>query len=348
VDSQADSERPVDSVKYFDRLYLAEFRKVHSIAKRIITSRLSRKDKHLRGLVDLVLDHQSPTEYPFLFRHSYGEIEHSDGLDTIASAIHLLQTSTFVIDDIFDAGGIRDRKRTLFERAGVNYALVVGEILQTAATQTIDIELGRGNFSNKWLVSGMLHGMIQKVYLGQYLDIHNSSNPGITVRDYTRVISLTTGQFLSDIARCGALLAGRSSSEIDGLGEYAFKYGMALQVTDDIVDIVAPSHFTGKSFASDLRCRRMRLPLILALTMTDRTGVKSLKAFLGKAVPSDKEIEAVVSVIRKCGAVEACIDVAKRYIRQSLSSLALLPRNESTARLQWLVTRLLEAQALDR
>jgi geranylgeranyl pyrophosphate synthase len=159
-----------------------------------------------------------------MFRQCFGHIEQSrDELDAIAAAIHLLQTSTFVIDDIFDGGTLRNNKLTVFGHAGVNYAIIVGEMLQTAATQTIDIEIGRGKFKNKSVVLAMAHEMLTKVYLGQYLDIYNSSNFTITLSDYKRVISLTTGGFLADIARCGALLAGTSKSKTFCLAEYAYK-----------------------------------------------------------------------------------------------------------------------------
>jgi geranylgeranyl pyrophosphate synthase len=335
--------------KYFDKLYLADFRRIHAASKRIANDGVSRKDQHLRSLIRLALDDQSPTEYPFLFRYSYGEIEEDgQGLETICAAIHLLQTSTFIIDDIFDESGVRNHSETLFGKYGVNYAVVVGEILQTAATKTIDLEIERGTFENKWLALKILHEVLRKVYIGQYLDIYNSSNPHITTREYYRVISFTTGYFLSDIARCGALLAGKSEPETDALADYGYNYGMALQVTDDIVDIVVPPRLTGKTFASDLKCHRMRLPFILALNMADQAEANCLKEFLSKADPSDSEIKYVAKLIRNCGAVQECTAIANSFLNESLKCLGGLEKSLTTESLRWLSERLLNVQTLSK
>lgn len=323
------------------------FKRILYIARDLLRKRIQSKDLHLDWLLYLTLRNQSPTEYPFLLRYSFARSEKDcEQMDNLAAAVHLLQTSTFVIDDIFDRSESRDYGNSVVSRVGTDFAIIAGELFQSVALEVIALELELGSFKNRCAVLRIVNEIVRDVYLGQYLDIYNSSKNHISAKEYYRMISLTTGRFLARLATCGALLAGKSPSDIARLTKFGYNYGMALQITDDIIDVVHPPDLTGKDFANDLKNRRMRLPFILALRILKGRQGSPLKTFLNCRTVSLKQVNQVAQLIRDCGAIDACGKIAKRYVSQSLRSIAEMTNSFSADHLRWLSERLLEDQGI--
>ena len=65
------------------------------------------------------------------------------------------------------------------------------------------------------------------------------------------MIALGAGRFFQNVACSGALLAGKPEKEVRILSRFAYSYGMALFIIDDIIDML-PARVTGKTYASDL------------------------------------------------------------------------------------------------
>lgn len=325
------------------------FREVHSACKKLAQKGLSPRDRHLKGLMSYVLAHQTASEYPFVFKYSFASSEdEARNITNLAAAVHLLQSSAFITDDIFDQTRMRYGQPAVHQKYGVSYAIIATELLQSVALETISAELERGNFQNKCLVLKIFNRMMRELYVGQYLDVNNTGNLHVSRRDYYRVIALGVGKFFEHIAQCGALLAGRPESEVRSLSSYAYHYGMALFITDDIVDVVDPPEVTGKTYAADLQNRRMRLPMILALEMCAGQDTRFLRAFMRGRRPSRAEITRAAQIIRQCGALDACLQITKTHIAHSIRSLSTIGQSLSAKRLRWLSETLLTSQRLDR
>ena len=332
----------------FDAAYDQTFQQAHTISKRIINRHIKLKDEHFRELINSALGVKTPTEYPFLFRYSYSETEQDyQKIKRMSAAIHLLQRSTFVIDAIFDSSGLRDYNKTVCEEYGINYAIIAGEFLQSLALETIISEIEDGTFNNKLLVLKTFNKIVREVYLGQYLDIYNSSNHLIKTTDYYRIVSLTTGNFLANLAKSGTLLANKPESDVKILTKYGYYYGMALQVTDDICDIIQNSDITGKSFARDLKCGRMRLPYILALNLSDKKNCSQLRDFLKIRNPSTADMHHVASLIEQCGAINRCKIIAKRFVSKSVKNVSCLENSLTRQYLIYLSESLLKSQLIE-
>jgi geranylgeranyl diphosphate synthase type II len=60
-----------------------------------------------------------------------------------------------------------------------------------------------------------------------------------------------TGALFRAAIRSGAILAGASDQQLAALTEYADKFGLAFQITDDILDVVGDEALIGKPVGSD-------------------------------------------------------------------------------------------------
>jgi geranylgeranyl pyrophosphate synthase len=311
-------------------------RETLSSAKRLAINSVAKTNASLRKLIAFALNGRTPTAYPFLLKYSFCRRER-DGqkILSIAAALHLLQQSSLITDDIFDFGELRFDKRPVYLNYDISHAVIVAELLQAIAFRCVSEELAKQSFCNGQIASKLLNEILFDGYVGQYLDLFNSARPSMTQREYYRMIALGSGRVFQRIACCGALLAGKPEEEIHILSRFAYSYGMAVFILDDIADML-PAEATGKSYASDLKGRRMRLPIIMALRLANRRQRQLLDSFLSKKNPRDWRIKHVAAVIRECGALQASMLIANRYLIRSLRTLSALPPSITTERFRWL------------
>jgi len=324
-----------------EKAFRAAFRQTLSSARRLVRGSLPRTASGLPQLMEFALRHHTPSGYPFVLKYAFCRRERDGArILNIAAAVHLLQQSSFLTDDIFDRGELRYGILPVYLQYDVNRAIIAAELLQGIALRCVGEELARGGLRNGAAVFQLLNQILVEGYAGQYLDLFHSARPSVTVREYYRMIALGAGRAFQNVARCGALLAGKPEREVRSLGRFGYGYGMALFIIDDIVDLL-PAARTGKTFAGDLKGRRMHLPLLLALRLGNRTQKQMLHRFLAKSAARRPRVEQVVAVIHETGALEASQRIARRYLHEALRSLKKLPQGVTADRLRWLAGRLL-------
>jgi len=331
-----------------EQRFRTQFREVESLSKKLVLDNLSPRDRHLRRMMLFALRQHTPSDYPFLFRYAASRKE-EDGatVKNLAAAVHLLQSSTIITDDILDAGSMRFGRPAFHRQYNVNYAIIATELMQSIAFRTFGSELDRGQFKHPCLVMKILNEILRDLYLCQYLDLYYSARTSLSLSKYYRVIGMGAGYFMSNLARCGALLAGKAASEVRALAAYGYNYGMALFITDDIVDVIRNPPETGKNFAADLKNARLKLPILLALRMSRGEDRRFLKHILTNGRPTASDLRRAAQVIQDVGAIAQCTRIARRYLARSLRALSRTKSGVSRTNLAWLSTSLLSAQCLD-
>lgn len=325
------------------------FRRIKPLAKSLVLRRIGRSDRHLRELISFCLDGQTTSEYPFVFQYSFCRTPaDAEKVRKISAAVHLLQSSGLITDDIFDGARRRYHAKAVHIQYDVSYAIIAAELMQCVALETISAEVAAGRFANKLLALHTFNKLLTDMYLGQYLDIYNGANPRVHQRDYDRVIANGVGYFFANLARCGALLSGKPAAEVRNLANFGYHYGMALMVSDDVIDLIHKPARTGKNFATDLKGRKMRLPVILALRMGTPRIREAIRRFLRGKKSSTAEVAKIAALIRTSGALEACSPLARRHRNLSLDSLYGVKTRLTRESLTWLAGSLLRAQRLEK
>jgi geranylgeranyl pyrophosphate synthase len=260
----------------------------------------------------------------------------------LAAAVHMLQASTFIVDDVLDESSVRYRRRTLSSLIGPGAATCLGAILEHASLAETSRYLRESSLPN---ASAALHHFLSiplEVYSGQYLDLANSSRLNLPISSYFLLIDLTTSRFLARIAMAGALLADLSPNQVRRAGSYARHYGISLQICDDILDLTdAPSN-TGKPFAVDLREKRLRLPLMLALREASSSDRCLLASYLHPAKTNGRTTAAAaLRAINRTSAIPHSRELAAVFAAKAVRDAHLLPDHPSSAKLALLAQSLL-------
>ena len=326
------------------------FKDVHARSRKLLRSHIAAGDGKLREIMDISIRDQPTSDYPFVFRYAFCRTE-SDGarIAGLSAGVNLLQASGFITDDIFDDSPRRYGKPSLHVRFGVSNAIIAAQMMQSIALESISEELDRGSFRNSIAALRMFNQIIRELFIGQYLDVFHSGNIRMQLRDYTRVIALGVGRYYGHVAQCGALLAGKSPAEVRAFTRFGYHYGMAVFITDDILDIKAKPMRDHLIAGSDLMNRRMRLPMVFALQMAAKREAAKLRSFLKSAGPPKvQQLASMAEIIEGSGALESCRSVALRHVAASKRALAGVTDPLSRERLHWLAATLLRAQGLER
>lgn len=303
----------------FRRNFDATFTSIKPRASDMIAAGLAGHPRLRRDLHDVVTS-SLPSDYPFMLRfcHSLTGGRFSRVKD-IAAAVHLLQTSTFLIDDVFDGSHMRYGALALWRRRGRRQAVAAGEVLQSIAMKEIALSLTRRHLPNGLAVLTCLNDAMIQVYVGQSRDMVQSGDTSVRRQDYTLVARLTTSGLLAGVAEAGILLGDGGPSVVRRVRRFATLYGLALQASDDLTDLCCSSAETGKTFGADLKAKRLRLPILEGLSRTHGADKRALLSFIKmECEPSQSSVDEIVSVLKRAGALAAVKKRVNRLVRQAV------------------------------
>lgn len=161
----------------------------------------------------------------------------------IAAAVELVHTATLVHDDINDHGMMRRGRRTINSIWGRTFALLTGDFLFTKVYQLMapyqDLNI---TFAQ----------MTVDLVEGETLQAAAAKSGNLDREAYAKIIAKKTASLFAGAAKMGATLGGGTKEQIDALEQYGFNLGLAFQITDDILDLIADSETLGKTAGIDV------------------------------------------------------------------------------------------------
>ena len=113
----------------------------------------------------------------------------------------------------------------------------------------------------------------------------------------------------------------RHRDEIDALTGFGLHYGMAFQVVDDILDVVATDEELGKPAGHDMAEGIYNLPVLRAF---DGAGGGELRSLLGGTLTPEAQARAL-TIVREGDGVAQSIIEARAYVDRALADLDRLP-----------------------
>lgn len=170
-----------------------------------------------------------------------------------ACAIEMIHSYSLIHDDLpaMDDDDYRRGKPTNHKVYGAGMATLAGDALLTLA---FEVMLRQQDASPETLVQVVREmsmaagpdGMVG----GQALDME-SEGKKIDRETLRRMHMGKTGALFRAAIRSGAVLAGANEKQLEALTTYAEKFGLAFQITDDILDVVGDETLIGKPVGSD-------------------------------------------------------------------------------------------------
>lgn len=199
-----------------------------------------------------------------------------------ACAFELIHTYSLIHDDLpaLDNDNFRRGKPTSHKVFGEAMAVLAGDALLTMAFGMI-AECRRCSgvspeailrvISDLAAAAGSM-GMIG----GQVLDIQ-SENKSIDLELLRYIHANKTGALFRVSITSGALLAGASDEQLAVLTEYAHDFGLAFQITDDILDVEGDFAKLGKTIGSDQQKKKSTYPSLMGLEESKTLAAQSVE-----------------------------------------------------------------------
>lgn len=202
----------------------------------------------------------------------------------VACGIEMIHTYSLIHDDLpaMDNDDYRRGKLTNHKVYGEALAILAGDALLTQAFEVILRQQGVPaevlvQVVREMSVAAGPNGMVG----GQVIDML-SEGKRISLEELRRMHMGKTGALFRAAIRSGAILGGADAVRLEALTTYADCFGLAFQITDDILDVVGDEAVIGKPVGSDERNDKSTYVTLTSLEeareLAAETVAKALKA----------------------------------------------------------------------
>ena len=104
---------------------------------------------------------------------------------------------------------------------------------------------------------------------GQAYDLEAESRE-VTADELEQIHRLKTGALIIAAARCGAIIADASETELAAITDYGAQLGLLFQITDDLLDVTATAEALGKTPGKDERSQKATYPALHGIEATQQ------------------------------------------------------------------------------
>jgi len=187
-----------------------------------------------------------------------------------ACALEMLHSYSLVHDDLpaMDDDDFRRGKPTCHKVFGEANAILTGDALLTAAFEIIARNADVDGVESQKVIrvirevaeAAGSQGMIG----GQVMDLE-AEGRRIDYETLRTLHSLKTGRLFRASLRAGAILAGMDESGLEALSNYAEHFGLAFQISDDILDVQGDEKLIGKPVGSDEKNHKTTYPSLFGM-----------------------------------------------------------------------------------
>jgi heptaprenyl diphosphate synthase len=233
-------------------------------------------------------------------------------------SVELVHLGSLYHDDVMDEAATRRGVESVNARWGNLKAILAGDFLLAKASE---IAAGLGTE-----VAGLLAATIGTLCEGQVRELQRVFDVTRTEEQYLAAIAGKTASLFAAACRIGALVVGLERHEVEALTLYGHRFGMAFQIVDDVLDIVATDEQLGKPAGNDLAEGVYTLPVIRALASPDGPELADM---LGH--PIDRpEVDRSRKLVRAGDGVDYSLAMARTYCDEAVMALGVLPESAAT------------------
>jgi geranylgeranyl diphosphate synthase type I len=247
-----------------------------------------------------------------------------------AAALELLHTFTLIHDDIMDEDEKRRGVPTVHSKWGMPIAIVTGDLLFAKVYETITKLTDPKRVTPKRILRVLREVSEATITIceGQTRDMVFEDKETVSEDEYFEMIQGKTAALFETSARCGGILGGANRKQIERLGEFGRYAGIAFQVIDDVLGLVADEKVLKKPVGSDIREGKRTLIVVYALEKASKNQRKKILETLGNKSASPEKIRETIELINSLGVIDHAKEVAEKYIRGAKEALAGFPATE--------------------
>jgi geranylgeranyl pyrophosphate synthase len=322
---------------------------IRTVVEQFVREELSHENAQIAGAVWTMLDAGGKELRPRITMLASRATSDAVAPDPfLASYMELIHVATLIHDDVVDNANVRRGRDSTNSVHGNRFSVLAGDYLFSWVFKKIT-----QGYPNP--VPTILASMLSEICNGEVKQLRAAGNMELGRDEYFEIIGKKTAELFASCAEVGSIVAlqrstGRSGPElrehpwVKALRAYGWAFGMAFQVRDDLLDVVASEAAIGKPAGSDLRERKVTLPLIAGLESGDPALRGAARRYFAEARADGQTaaLAALIALVRSSMAVAQTKHVVSGYEQEARAALAALPPSEAAAELQALTATLRE------
>ncbi len=250
-------------------------------------------------------------------------------------ALEIMHNFTLVHDDIMDKSDFRRNRPTVHKKWNESIAILTGDAMIGFAYKLLP------NYKRYFeIIQTFTNGLIE-VCEGQVYDMQFNSSQNVKIDDYIKMIGKKTSALLETCCVIGGLVADADNKIVGALKNYSKYLGLAFQIQDDLLDMIADEKVFGKKVGLDIQEGKKTYLVILANERAEKPEHRDL---LNQYYNSNGLNAEYVSKFNEMFIELGIFDEAKRkiadYFKSAEDELKVLPENDYKKMLLWLLDKL--------
>ncbi|MBV8459964.1 MAG: polyprenyl synthetase family protein [Candidatus Eremiobacteraeota bacterium] len=322
---------------------------IHDVVEQFVREELSLENAQIAGAVWAMLDAGGKELRPRMTLLAAAAANPAAPPDPVlASYMELIHVATLIHDDVVDNADVRRGKISTNNVHGNRFSVLAGDYLFSWVFKKVTL-----GYDNP--VPTILSSMLSEICNGEVRQLRAAGNLALTRNQYFEIIGKKTAELFASCAEVGAIVALQHTTAASGsvlrehpsvraLRDFGLAFGTAFQIRDDLLDVVASDAALGKPAGSDLRDRKVTLPLIIALEQGDERVRAAAQVLFDPAKAGDNRalIVELIAGLRTSGGIHGAKQVVEHFESEARDALRRLPPSPAASELEALTHTLSE------
>ena len=234
----------------------------------------------------------------------------------LSAVMEMIHTASLIHDDVLDDAILRRHLRTVNAQWDNEASVLLGDYL-FARSMCLASAL-ESKFASRAIAEAT--GLMCE---GELRQVGSRGDFELGEEDYVRIISGKTAAMYACCCRLGAHHSGAEPEMREALSRFGMQFGVAFQITDDVLDLRGTEAVAGKSLGTDLNKQKPTLPVIRLLSQLDRQDRADVVAILSRS--DDHRAEALRPWLQRYDAIAYAQQAAVHYVRLAREELDQIP-----------------------
>lgn len=238
-----------------------------------------------------------------------------------AAVVEMIHTATLLHDDVADNAPQRRGAETVQSKFSPASSVLTGDYWLAKALSLLVKE-------NDTTLMGFFTKAVEDLSEGELFQMQKAISLDTTEEDYLSIISRKTSSLFIAAIAGAAYCSGATSYAIDAMQKYAYHLGIAFQIRDDIFDYT-PEMETGKNAGTDIKEKKITLPLICALNSCSLNEKESMLHFIRSSHNQEEPlVVTTLNFVKKYSGVMCAQEILTKHSNMAIASLEGLRRSE--------------------
>jgi octaprenyl-diphosphate synthase len=236
----------------------------------------------------------------------------------VAAIAEVIHNATLLHDDVIDEGKKRRGRPTINSLWGNERAVLLGDYLLSRVFEmcaVLEAEVVR-----------IIAGTTVRICEGELRQVVQRRNLRLRECEYIDIITEKSAALFGCCCSLGAMLSGADEKRVGLLADFGLNFGIAFQITDDLLDIIGDEKKTGKTVGSDAGKNKVTLAVIHLLGMAEEGGGGVAGSNFNGA---DSSNVTLAETLRSSGSLQYAQGRAEEYVRKAIGAVADLEESEA-------------------